>query len=237
MTAPTLGDVKHLITAFWVVVAAVSGAAVIYLTVSDTGTGHAPMAASTLATSSGPEAPEVPSPDDSDYFDVAMATAILTEPDAGPRGRTTRWDRPVITFSVQVPDDYPAEMVAAIYDAIAWASDATGVVVQEVGSFGDMTITGHMRSGGHAEATALSDGQIVSARVEVGCCRPRVAYEEVGQAMGAFGDRGDERSIFSQSRHDNVASDFDTWVLDALYAVPTGSLPEAVAAALETLVP
>ena len=113
-----------------------------------------------------------------------------------------------ITFSVQVPDDYPAEMVAAIYDAIAWASDATGVVVQEVGTLGDITTTGHMRSCVHPEAT-----------------------------MGAFGDRGDERSIFSQSRHDNVASDFDTWVLDALYAVPTGSLPEAVAAALETLVP
>lgn len=50
-----------------------------------------------------------------------------------------------------------------------------------------------------------------------------MAYEEIGQAMGAFGDWGPEGSIFSQDLSAQHPSSFDSWVLESIYRVEAGA--------------
>lgn len=196
--------------------------------------GEAPAPPATVATSAEP------TPTDGSYFDFAMATAILTRPDAGPSGKTVRWDRDVVGVHVDLPAHYDQRMFEAVDEALVWLTEVTGTRFVEVDdpASAQIKVVGKSGDGGRATATASPDAKtLMSATVRIGCCRERVVWEELGQIAGAFGDRGDDRSIFSNSRERSTPSQFDEWVLRALYLAPPGTSADELALYLEAALP
>ena len=171
-----------------------------------------------------------------ELFDVRMAVEVLTRPDNGPAGRTVRWAGPTVTYRITL-GAYPPDFVDEVRTALSWASAVTGLDLQEVAGPAQLEVVQKDGNGAFTSGTLGEDWSLTSVRVELGCCRVRPVWEDVLQAFGPFGDRADGRSIFSQSRTRDLPSDFDAWLLRALYQVPEGSSPGEVSEALRRIMP
>jgi hypothetical protein len=158
---------------------------------------------------------------------------VTTADKGGSLGRTLRWAGPTVTYHVAPAGDWTPAFLADVDAALAWAADAAGLTFVPVADDADaqLTITGRARPGGSVWV-APAGGYIGAAHVELGCCSSRVAYEEIGQSLGVLADLGDDRSVFSSNRTRLLASDWDRWVVRSLYSIPSGSSPDAAAAAL-----
>jgi hypothetical protein len=166
---------------------------------------------------------------------VDLATAVLTGSDYGPhRGHTIRFATPTVTMWVEPGfRDNPVQ-ADNLAQAMAWVSEATGVPFVEVDTPGQAQIVVRefhaLRGRVHAR-TGLR-GELRQTDVHIGCCRARIAYEELAQAMGAMHDGADQRSFFSNRTQDLPEPlEFDTWILRTLYQLPPGTLEADVRAA------
>jgi hypothetical protein len=124
-------------------------------------------------------------------------------------------------------------MRETVESALSWLSETTGTAFAVTdGADAPFVITGYGRDQGHATVRYGADGAIVNARVEVGCCRERIAWEEVLHGAGPLGDHGGAGSVFSNNGSVARPGDFDAWVLRALYANPAGTSATSLAATL-----
>lgn len=155
-----------------------------------------------------------------DLLEVALDVA--TRPDSGPSGQVARWTGDTVTVYI-APDGWENGMRGHVYGALDWVTATTGMEIRHVPETeAQIVITPRSRSGGRVSAVA--DGfELRHADIEIGGARARVAYEEIGQAMGAFGDWGPEGSIFSQDLSAQYPSSFDSWVLESIYRVEAGA--------------
>lgn len=160
---------------------------------------------------------------------VGTVTAILTQPDQGPAGRTYRWTKTNLTVRIDLGGS-SAALRPHVDAALAWVTASTGVTFTEVTGDADLTIGTQRGDGGSVVVHPNGDNSIRSAQVSLGCCRARVAFEEIGQAMGALGDHGGTDSIFSQSQVAVGPGPVDSAALTVLYQVPAGADAAAVAA-------
>lgn len=157
-----------------------------------------------------------------------MAVAVLTQPDSGLAGSTVRWPPPGVTYRLQL-DGYPDSYLAEVRAAFAWAARHTRLLVVESDSAASIEVVKQRGAGAHTTVWIGADDEITSARVELGCCRPRAAWEDLLQSFGPLGDRADRRSIFSDDQTLVRPQAFDAWVMRALYSLPPGARPEQLA--------
>lgn len=168
---------------------------------------------------------------DEGYWDEGMAVAILTRPDVigGQRGvvrETMAWGRERV--GVYYPENtvHDEAYRDVVWEALAWAGEVSGIEFYEVGGRSEAAVVISAKergNGGSVQVAATPEGEIQRAEIVLGCCLERTAYEEIGQMLGALGDQGDSRSIFSQDRSAGRPSAFDEWVLRALYRVGAGA--------------
>lgn len=166
--------------------------------------------------------------------ELAMAVAVLTEPDVGPSGATQRFAGPVVHYRLELesmPDWYRAE----VYTVLAWVARQTGLTITETTGTADLVVSRKNGNGAHAQVVGDGHGTILSAHVWLGCCWRRAAWEDLAQAFGPLGDRADNRSVFSQSSDQLRGSGFDAWVLHELYQLPPGTNAGTLSAYLTTL--
>lgn len=164
---------------------------------------------------------------------VAALLASVTEPEE-PTGTTipvTRWVEPVVRVNVALPYLWPASFRRIVPRALRWISRQTGVAFV-LNSDPDAPVTVRMGPPGTGRTVFYRNVDDTLRRVEVtiGCCRARVAWEEVGQIPGIVGDGGGNDSVFSNTSTRTKPSKLDAWMLRTLYAVPPGT----TAAELET---
>lgn len=158
--------------------------------------------------------------------DVALAAAMITSADKGGNlNHTLRWAGPTVSYHIEAGVDWTAAFHDEIAAALAWASEASGLTYVPAASPDDahLRITGRAARGGSVWVIPAGRGMIGRAHVELGCCSPRVAYEEIGQSLGVLADLGDDRSVFSANRTRLRPGDWDTWVIRGLYNTPAGS--------------
>ena len=60
--------------------------------------------------------------------DVEQLVAVLTEPDRGPAGATTRWTSQTLTYRLEL-DGYPLWYIAEVHAAFAWGAAVSGLHV------------------------------------------------------------------------------------------------------------
>jgi hypothetical protein len=162
--------------------------------------------------------------------DVEQLVAVLTEPDRGPAGATTRWTSQTLTYRLEL-DGYPLWYVAEVHAAIAWGAAVSGLhVVPTVGP-ADVIVRRGPGSGAQVVAALHTDGSLASVDVSLGCCRRRPLWEDILQSFGPLGDRADRRSVFSQDLTRELPSCFDAAVIRTLYSLPSGGARDQVAAA------
>jgi hypothetical protein len=163
-----------------------------------------------------------------DPASVAAAVEVLTRPDEGRGGFTRRWTDPVVGVRIALPAAYNPSVRVTVEQALAWLSSTTGTafVVTDAPD-APFVIEGYGRDQGRARISYGADGAIISARVEIGCCRERIAWEETLHGAGPLGDHGGDRSLFSNTTGLARPSAFDAWTLRQLYAHPAGT-PGAV---------
>lgn len=170
-----------------------------------------------------------------DNIDVDAAVAVLTSPEStGNYGRTIRWTKTNLTVAVNLDATDQAAMGADIDAAFAWVTENTGVTFTFVaaGTAADVTVDGFDAGKGNAHATLNADGSIAATTINLGCCRTRVVFEEIGQAMGAFGDHGPAGTLFSNDQAATGPTAFDATTLQVLYRLPVGTDTAGVRAAL-----
>lgn len=171
------------------------------------------------------------------YELVEAALDIATKPDSGPSGYVVRWPDDHITVYV-AGDGWDPQMRNHVDAALAWVQDATGLEIEPVETETDANIVINPRERGGGRATAEAyEGRLHKAWLEIGCCKSRVAYEEIGQAMGAFGDHGPRGSVFSQDLSAQYPSEFDTWVLRSIYKLQPGASRSELEVVLKAALP
>lgn len=198
-----------------------------------------PFVPSDLADSvaASPTVPAVASENEPEPFvptaeDIDMAVDVLTRPDNRDTvNGTYRWAGPTLTYRINLPGFDPAYL-AEVTAAIAFTEKATGIDWVQVQDNPQLDIIAGTDNGGLAQARPDASGVIRSATVTLGCCRTRVAWEEITQVMGAFGDHTDARSVFSNDHSRTRAGSWETWALHALYSVPAGSDVDTIRRAL-----
>jgi hypothetical protein len=173
-------------------------------------------------------APEAFTPD---ATDVDMAVAVLTDPDSGPAGHTYRWATDTVTYTLDLPG-YPSSYFGEIDAALTFIADTTGVRWVQVERGGQVRIVPLGDNGGRVRMHAGSGHTLTGATIELGCCRVRVPWEELLQAMGALGDHTDGRSVFSNRTPRERAGSWEAWALRTLYSLPPGSSPDQIRNAL-----
>ena len=151
--------------------------------------------------------------------------AVLTEPDIGPQGRTTRWQEDEVTYRIDLPA-YPGQLREEVEQALAWASSHAGIHVRSVSDDPMLTIV-RMRGNGALTTANVTDGRIVRATVHLGCCRSRPIWEDVLQSFGPMGDRASS-GLFSQNHEAEHPGHFEAEVFRVLYSLPPGSTADEV---------
>lgn len=151
--------------------------------------------------------------------------AVLTEPDRGPQGRTTRWSESEVTYRIDLPG-YPELLREEVDQALAWASTHAGVRLLPVKDNPMLTIV-RMKGNGAFTTANVESGRIVSATVRLGCCRKRPVWEDVLQSFGPMGDRA-SAGLFSQNHEAEHPGQFEAEVFHVLYSLPPGSTADEV---------
>jgi hypothetical protein len=162
--------------------------------------------------------------------DVEQLVAVLTEPDRGPAGATTRWTSQTLTYRLEL-DGYPLWYVAEAHAAFAWGAAVSGLHVVPTGGPADVIVRRGPGSGAQVVAALHTDGSLASVDVSLGCCRRRPLWEDILQSFGPLGDRADQRSVFSQDLTRELPSCFDAAVIRTLYSLPVAALTASVAPA------
>jgi len=162
--------------------------------------------------------------------DVEQLVAVLTEPDRGPAGVTTRWTSQTVFYRLEL-DGYPLWYVAEVHAAFAWGAAVSGLHVVPTAGPADVPVRRAPGSGAQVVASIHSDGSLASVDVSLGCCRRRPLWEDVLQSFGPLGDRADQRSVFSQDLTRELPSCFDAAVIRTLYTLQLGADAAAVFAA------
>jgi hypothetical protein len=161
---------------------------------------------------------------------VEQLVAVLTEPDRGPAGATTRWTSQTVTYRLEL-DGYPLWYVAEVHAAFAWGATVSGLHVVPTAGPADVTVRRGPGSGAQVVASLHSDGSLASVDVSLGCCRRRPLWEDTLQSFGPLGDRADQRSVFSQDLTRELPSCFDAAVIRTLYSLPVAAPAASVAPA------
>lgn len=194
----------------------------------------APEAPASAPLASTTPVPLAAAPSDGEYFDVDMALRVLFEPDSGHTiSGSVRWAKSQVSYSVAL-DGFPPSYIAEVDNAFAWASTHTGLTFVRTDGPADIVIDSKSKGDGGLVRVVVGPGggPIRGAHITLGCCRVRTVYEEILQALGPLGDHADSRSVFAQDRTATAPSDFDAWVLSALYSLPPASSRSDMAAAL-----
>jgi hypothetical protein len=152
-----------------------------------------------------------------------MLVNILTDPDEGGQNKTNRWNKEVITYSLNL--SYPVYYQNLIRDIFVYGGKITGLQVQEITEGqADVTVVEKEDNGALTTLWQDSSGSTQKVLLEIGCCNTRAAWEDVLQTFGPTGDKGDKRSIFSQDvTSRDTPSTFDNYVLYVLYREKSGS--------------
>lgn len=163
--------------------------------------------------------------------ELEAAVAVLTAPDHGRAAFTTRYPGPVVRYRLELAG-YPASFVDDARAALAWVATQTGLTVVETTGEAEIVVVPKADRGAWT-VTSYDGGTLTHSRVELGCCRPRAAWEDLAQAFGPTGDRAGSYSVFSNTQTRVLPSAFDAWVLHWLYQLPPGAAPATVRATLE----
>lgn len=178
----------------------------------------AAVAAAVLTLWPAPAGELVPAPSGADW---PVIVAVLTQPDVGPAGRTMRWAGPQVTYRLELPG-YPADYQDEARQAFAWAAAHSGLDVVEVAGPADIVV--HRGPGNGAVTRVWPDwsGRLTRARIRLGCCRPRAAWEDILQSFGPMGDRSPD-GLFSQDLTAERPGPFEAEVYQTLYRNPPGT--------------
>jgi hypothetical protein len=151
--------------------------------------------------------------------DVDAALSSLTRTDGGQYRGAVRWDRSQIHVSV-VGDAADATALAELDQVLLWLSDASEIDVHRVsGRTGDIVVT-LARGAAPSARIQPSNGTIVAASAQWDPTHPwsaRWQWEEMLHVMGPYGDHGPAGSVLSSDQQATSPSDFDRWVIEALY--------------------
>lgn len=158
--------------------------------------------------------------------DVSALIGSLTQPEAG--GPTvipvTRWSEPVVRVKVKLPRRWPAKFRSIMPKALAWISRRSGVAFVETGdNTAPVEVRAWNEDAGRTTFYRRLDSTLDHVVVEIGCCRARVAWEELAQVPGVVGDHGGDNSVFSNTSTNTRPSKLDAWIVRTLYTITPGA--------------
>ena len=163
----------------------------------------------------------------------------VTSTNSGLVTGAARWDRPVVRYRVGLDDSYPVGVRQELAAAFAWVSTVTGVPFVGVDGAAEIEVVGRGDNGGLTVFDAPG-GELTRARIELGCCRRRVVWEEVLHAVGLISDQGPGGSLVAAYDLRDLAvvdapTVSDATVLRALYTVRPGAGAAEVRTAIRSI--
>jgi hypothetical protein len=149
-----------------------------------------------------------------------------------------RWRGPIVRYNVALNDQYLDGVREELTIAFSWVSAVTSVSFVEVDGPAEIEVVGRDDNGGLTVFDAPG-GELTRARIELGCCRRRVVWEEVLHAAGLISDMGPAGSLVaSYDLRSDEALDgptaSDATVLRALYTLEPGDDAAAVRSAIQS---
>lgn len=168
--------------------------------------------------------------------DLERAALIWTNSEYSQSGKLGRWDQNRVEVQVKTRNGavVSSRLQSDIEEALAWTSKATGVELALTNNTSapfiitvDKKVSYKGKAAGGLVEVYKKNNVVIKSEVILRETGTRQVWEEIASGMGPTAEVG-SKSLFSKDTSNEKGTEFDKWVLQLGYSLPTGATLEEI---------